>query len=212
MFEDIKPIKFNSSEVKIWFTSDLHFNHQNIIKFCNRPWKTTEEMDYALIDNWNSVVGKDDIVFNLGDFAFAPNHKWKEYIEALNGIQYLIMGNHDRSRYPGDTIMKLFHSIHQQLILKIDGQTVYLNHFPFLCMDGVYSNTPVFALHGHVHLNKVNNTGKDFDRMKMVLPNQYDVGVDFNDYKPISWEELHKKIYFQIEHKVNELHWLNEKG
>ena len=76
MFEKIKPLVLNTSEVKIWFTSDLHFGHQNIIKFCNRPWETVEEMDKALIENWNSVVGENDIVFDLGDFAFATNRRW----------------------------------------------------------------------------------------------------------------------------------------
>lgn len=72
----VKPLKLNSAEVKIWFTSDTHFGHNNIMKFCQRPWKTVEEMDNALIQNWNSVVGENDIVFHLGDFAFAPNWRW----------------------------------------------------------------------------------------------------------------------------------------
>ena len=75
-----------------------HFGHTNIIRFCKRPWKTVEEMDNALIQNWNSVVGENDIVFHLGDFAFAPNWRWKELLVKLNGRIYLIMGNHDESR------------------------------------------------------------------------------------------------------------------
>lgn len=63
----IKPLILKSSEVKIWFTSDTHFGHKNILRFCKRPWNTVEEMDEGLIQNWNKVVGKDDIVFHLGD-------------------------------------------------------------------------------------------------------------------------------------------------
>lgn len=92
--EDVKPIKLDSSKQRIFFTSDLHFGHQNIIRFCNRPWKTTDEMEEALIENWNSVVTDDDIVFDLGDFAFAPNSKWKEILGELNGQHHLIVGNH----------------------------------------------------------------------------------------------------------------------
>ena len=99
MFENIKPLKLDSSKQGIWFTSDLHFGHQNIIKFCNRPWKTVEEMNEGLIANWNSVVKDDDIVFDLGDFAFAPNSKWKEILSRLNGIHYLILGNHAKYRH-----------------------------------------------------------------------------------------------------------------
>ena len=205
MFEHVKPFKLNSSEVKIWFTSDLqlHFGHQNIIKFCNRPWETTEEMDKALIENWNSVVGKDDIVFDLGDFAFASNWRWKEILSQLNGKHYLILGNHDITRWPGDPIMKLFEEVHQQLILKIDDRWMYLNHYPFLCYGGSWRGpqTAVYALHGHVHSGP-DCSGKDCDRLNVLFPYQYDVGVDNNNYTPISWEEVQEKIAYQLEHGV----------
>lgn len=97
--ERIKPLILNSSEQGIFFTSDLHFGHKNIIKFCNRPWDTTEEMDEALIANWNSVVGDNDIVFDLGDFAFATNRRWKDILERLNGRHYLILGNHEINKF-----------------------------------------------------------------------------------------------------------------
>ena len=92
--ELVKPLKIDSSKQGIWFTSDLHFGHRNILKFCKRPWDTVEEMDEGLIQNWNRVVGKDDLVFNLGDFAFATNGRWKELLSQLNGHHYLILGNH----------------------------------------------------------------------------------------------------------------------
>jgi calcineurin-like phosphoesterase family protein len=66
--EYVKPLKLDSSKQGIWFTSDTHFGHNNILKFCKRPWNTVEEMDEALINNWNAVVGTNDIVFHLGDF------------------------------------------------------------------------------------------------------------------------------------------------
>ena len=77
---------------KVFFTSDFHANHANIIKYCNRPWNTKEEMTEALIENWNSVVKPDDIVFNLGDFMWASS--WNPILEKLNGHIYLIWGNH----------------------------------------------------------------------------------------------------------------------
>lgn len=201
--ESVKPLILDSSKQGLWFTSDLHINHQNIIRFCNRPWKTTEEMDEALINNWNSVVGKDDIVFNLGDFAFAPNSKWKDVLNQLNGHHYLILGNHDITRWPGDRIMELFERVENQMLLKIDGRFVYLNHYPFLCYGGSWRGlqNAVYALHGHVHSGP-NSSGKDSDRLNILFPYQYDVGIDNNNYTPISWEQIQEKIAYQVEHGV----------
>ena len=92
--ELVKPLVLDSSKQRIWLTSDLHFGHKNILKFCKRPWDTVEEMDEGLIQNWNRVVGKDDLVFDLGDFAFASNSKWKDLLSQLNGHHYFILGNH----------------------------------------------------------------------------------------------------------------------
>jgi calcineurin-like phosphoesterase family protein len=66
----------------IFVTADLHLNHCNIIKYCNRPFKTVEEMNKTLINNWNSKVTKEDVVFHLGDFCFGP---YKEFERKLNG-------------------------------------------------------------------------------------------------------------------------------
>jgi len=87
-------MKLNSTKMGIWFTSDTHFYHKNIIKFTNRPWNTVEEMNNALINNWNEVVKPNDTVFHLGDFAFTSNGNWKKLINELNGKIYLILGNH----------------------------------------------------------------------------------------------------------------------
>ena len=208
--ELVKPLVLDSSKQGIWFTSDLHFGHRNIIRFCKRPWETTEDMDLNLIQNWNSVVKPDDLVFDLGDFAFASNGKWKDLLSQLNGHHYLILGNHDILRWPGDKIMELFEGVFHQMILKIDGRMVYLNHYPLLCYAGTYSSekNTVWALSGHTHICKIGNTGKDFERMNYLFPTQYDVGVDFNNYTPISFKEVKEKIEFQIANNVNLMYWV----
>lgn len=199
MFEKVKPMKLDSSKQGIFFTSDLHFGHRNIIRFCNRPWGSLEEMDEGLVKNWNSVVGKDDIVFDLGDFAFASNGRWKEILSQLNGRHYLILGNHDIQRFPGDKIMELFEDVQPQMLLQIDDRYVYLNHYPFLCYGGSWRGpkNAVYQLHGHVHSGP-NSAGKDCDRLNNIFPYQYDVGVDNNNYKPISWQEVCEKIENQV--------------
>lgn len=203
MFENIKPLKLDSSKQGIWFVSDLHFGHKNILRFCNRPWNTTEEMDEALINNWNSVIKDNDIVFNLGDFAFAPNSKWKEILGKLKGKHYLVLGNHCITRWPGDKIMELFESVQHQMLLKIDNKyKVILNHYPFLCYAGTYRKPEdcVIQLHGHVH-EYPGATGKDIERLRYRFPYQYDVGVDNNNYTPVSWDKIKDIIQQQIKNE-----------
>lgn len=216
MFENLKPLVLNSSNVNIWFTSDLHFGHRNILKFCARPWKSIEEMNEGLIKNWNSVVGKDDIIFNLGDFAFAPDRKWKEILKRLNGHHYLILGNHDITRWPGDKIMELFEGVSHQMILKIDGRTVYLNHYPYLCFGGAWRKpeNAVYQLFGHVHSGP-NCGGTDTNRLVNLFPYQYDVGVDNNDYFPIAWTQVKEIISRQVTEGIsipNEEHTIPDKA
>lgn len=200
--ERIKLFKLSSEECNIHFTSDLHFGHENILKFCKRPFNSVEEMDEALIENWNSVVKPNDLVFNLGDFAFAPRWRWYEILGRLNGVHTLILGNHDITRWPGDNVMELFHRVEQQMILKIDERYVYLNHYPFLCYGGSYRSPEqaVWNLHGHVHSspNPTERRGKDEERLSYRFPYQYDVGVDNNNYTPVSWEQVKDIINKQI--------------
>ena len=80
---------------KIFFTSDTHFGHGNIINFCKRPYENVAKMDNALIENWNATVGLADDVYHLGDFCFNGIQRWWELIGALNGRIHLILGNHD---------------------------------------------------------------------------------------------------------------------
>ena len=82
---------------KIFFTSDLHFGHENVIRFDNRPFDTVEEMDEEMIKRWNAKVGKGDIVYVLGDFIWkAATNEAVSIIRRLNGQIILIKGNHDR--------------------------------------------------------------------------------------------------------------------
>jgi len=81
----------------IYFTSDLHLGHSNIIHLCNRPFCSTEEMDAALIANWNQKVHRNDTVYILGDLMFRNQKPPEEYLKQLKGKKHLIIGNHDRT-------------------------------------------------------------------------------------------------------------------
>lgn len=128
-----KKYKFDPEHT--FFTSDTHFGHANIIRFCNRPFKNVEEMDEALIENWNQVVSEDDTVFHLGDFAFGGSSVWNSIIPRLNGHINLIIGNHDRKNLR-QGYMSYFDMVVPQLQIEIEDNSIYLNHYPFLCYGG----------------------------------------------------------------------------
>ena len=92
----------------------------------------------------------------------------------------------------------MFEYVCNQLLINIEGRNVYLNHCPFLCYSGTYSQEPTYQLFGHVHTHQ-NSTGKDDERLKNLFPYQYDVGVDNNNFSPISWSEVDVIIKKQIE-------------
>lgn len=148
---------------KVFFTSDTHFRHNNIIKYCDRPFTNVQEMDHILIQNWNKVVGKEDIVFHLGDFAFADKRKWRQITNFLNGEKYLIQGNHDRNE---DIPTECFVDIRDMMQVSIydteleDFSTFIMTHYPLATWAGI--NKGIFNLHGHIHSTPdLNGTGFD---------------------------------------------------
>ena len=141
MFRD--TLYFSKKE-RLFFTADTHWGHRNIIKYCQRPFSCIEEMDDALITNWNRVVGKDDIIFHLGDFAMGGSAEWSRLLQKLNGKIYLILGNHDMKTI-GAGFSRL-EGVAMQMLINVKGQKIYLNHYPFLCYGGAYRNTWQLAI------------------------------------------------------------------
>ena len=189
----------------LFFTSDTHFNHENILRFCNRPFANIEEHDKALIENWNSVVGINDTVFHLGDFCFGNPQAVEHIAKQLNGHIILIRGNHDDKNLQ-KSLWGLFEEVLYQARIQVDGRTVYLNHFPFLCFahadPDMYKDSYAYNLYGHVHSGKYTKTS-DEGRLSYCYPTQYDVGVDNNNYTPISWKDVDFKIQESIkEHGI----------
>lgn len=180
---------------RVFFTSDTHFYHPNIIDYCERPFANVEQMNEALIENWNRTVGKQDIVFHLGDFSFGGSKQWNELLSRLNGKIYLILGNHDLKNIRAGYLTK-FEQVAMEMYIEVEKQPIYLSHYPFLCYGGAYDGA--WQLFGHVHTRR-NNTGKDFSRLGMLFPTQYDVGVDANNFTPISFEQVKQIINRQTE-------------
>ena len=172
----------------VWFTSDSHFYHANIIKYCNRPFASVEEMNEKLIENWNSVVGKDDIVWCLGDFCLGPDQKKHipELVSKLNGRINLILGNHDHNsvKFYYDAG---FNRVYDRKVIIND--FVILTHAPLMFLN---DNTPFFQVFGHVHCSELYPT---FAKTGCC------VCVERHDYKPISWKKIQAE-YEKLNGKV----------
>lgn len=157
-------------------------------------------MDKALIKNWNEKVPTNGLVFHLGDFAWGGYEVWKRVRSQLNGEIILIKGNHDVRNMSSTAEQEFFKYVSWQMLIEIEGRKVVLNHYPFLCYAGVYRDPKglVYNLYGHVHSGPDNKKGQDMPRLIYTFPTQYDVGVDNNNYAPISWKEVEEKIGKQL--------------
>lgn len=191
--KNLKNIINQTEDQLVYFTSDTHFGHKNILEFCNRPWVTVEEMNEGLIANWNSVVRENDIVFHLGDVQLGGGNELLDNIlPRLNGHIILILGNHDiknlKSRH-----LDLLDDAFEQLTINIDGTHCVLSH----CPSGLPGKDPQhqFNLHGHLHSK--NNVPQENCSVEL-KENHYDVGVDNNNYTPISFDSIKKIIYSRL--------------
>lgn len=186
-------MKFENGKY-IHFTSDTHFSHENIIKYCNRPFESIEEHDEELIKRWNERVEKEDIVFHLGDFGFGDSKYLKYVLKQLNGRIYLVIGNHDWRHVVKDCA-SCFEDVSQQINMKVGKQHIILNHFPMLCFSGAWRGLNAsWQLFGHVHTSPYADSGLDHDRLRHLFTTQYDVGVDNNDFTPVSYDEVKQII------------------
>lgn len=166
----------------IYFTSDLHLGHTNVIKYCDRPFKDSGEMDAKLINNWNDIIKHNDEVYIIGDFTLKSLDNAINYAKRLNGRKYLIKGNHDiftkrQEAVEGFEWIKEYHK------LKINGQDIILFHYPIEFWDKKHHGS--IHLHGHSHNKSEYNI-----KQKEMGNKRYDVGVDANDYRPVSIYEI----------------------
>lgn len=177
----------------LFITSDSHFCHTNIIKYCNRPWNSgkdeagniivTEDdvkhMDEEMVKRWNSVVGKNSIVYHLGDFSFGGKETAERIFPQLNGKIRLVMGNHDHYKVKWYYDLG-FDRVYDKTIIIND--FVILSHAPLMFLN---ENTPFFNIYGHVH---------DSPMYKTWSKTGCCVCVERHDYTPVSWRKI-KEMY-----------------
>jgi calcineurin-like phosphoesterase family protein len=160
----------------VWFTADFHFHHTKIIDYSKRPFDDIEIMNETLISNYNDLVKSKDTVYILGDISLKAKISEK-YLSRLNGNKIIIIGNHDVRNIK---TLKKKYLCHDLVVLNIEKQIVVLCHYAMRTWDRSHYGS--WNLHGHSHGTLA------------PLKNQWDVGVDNNDYKPISFEEIKEKF------------------
>lgn len=133
-----------------YYIADLHFGHINCLAFDNRKFKTIEEHDESIIENWNNAVGIDDHVYILGDISWHNSTRTIEIFNQLNGNKHLIKGNHDGKLLKNREFSDLFVEIcdYKELYLE-DGKILVLSHYPIPCFRNHYYGS--YHLYGHVH-------------------------------------------------------------
>lgn len=199
----------------IYFTSDWHIGHDNVIKYSKRPFKDCDHMHRVLINNYNATVGINDICYFLGDVGLAKGELVEKVIKQLNGTKILVMGNHDKKGR--QFWFKCgFVAVQNVAAISVAKELVTMTHCP---LRGVYRedttgmrgaepgenwhkenkhqlfsipNFGQYHVHGHCHAP---NSGKS----EVKLGRQWDIGVDGNKYTPVSlsqiesWIAIHKK-------------------
>jgi len=161
--------------LKTFVISDTHFNHEFIIKACNRPFSNVEEMNYTLINNWNSVVDDDDLVYHLGDFGWGGITKLLGIFTQLKGKKILIKGNHD----PLKVTLMGWQSVHDYLEIEHNEKDVVLFHYPIEQWHSSHHGS--IHLFGHVHVNPVPPV---FYPGFGVQPKRHNVCVELINYTP----------------------------
>ena len=155
----------------VFFTSDTHFGDHRVLNLYPRPFGSVAEMDAALVERWNAVVGCEDEVWHLGDFARTARLA-AEILPRLNGRKHPTAGNND----PAPELAHGWASVAPYAELQLDGVELVLCHYPFRSWNRMHKGA--VNLHGHSH-----------GRLKP-LPRQFDVGVDVREYRPVTVAEL----------------------
>lgn len=165
-----------------YYTSDSHLSHKNIIEYEDRPFGSVEEMNNTIIDNINYRLTPDDELYILGDFTLEKNiDKVSNLIRKIKCKKHLIIGNHDYF-VKNKSLCSLFDSVHHYLEIDDNGWKVILFHYPI--QNWNLKRYGSIHLYGHVHSK---------EELQLKENNAFNVGVDVNNFMPVTLEELLEK-------------------
>jgi len=166
---------------KIWVWSDLHFGHNNIIKFSNRPYPDIDTMNEMLIKTFNDMVGPDDISIWVGDISFKGAEESKRIVRRMNGYKILVVGNHDFEKKKGIKPLAM-DEVHIVYNLEMSESKIAFTHYPMDNLPEGWVN-----VHGHVHIG-----GHHADEVESTT--HINVNCEFWDYKPIPLDVIYDKV------------------
>lgn len=160
----------------IYFTSDNHFFHRNIIEYSNRPFRDVDHMNETMISNWNTLVQPTDTIYCLGDFGFSRVDKLQRLFDRLVGQKHLILGNHDKESRK----LSGWASVGHYIELRIDGKFIVLFHYAPRVWNRCHHGS--ICLYGHSHGSMPGNS------------QSLDVGVDCWDYRPVTLRDIEHRL------------------
>lgn len=159
----------------IYFSSDFHIGHKNILTSCDRPFNNIEEMNEAIIDNFNSKVKKQDTTYLLGDIVWKGEEEY--YLKRLNGQKIIILGNHDNiKKYKNLLSLGVIQGVYRQKGITINNKYIWLSHYPHRSWNKSFHDS--WHFYGHTH-----DTIPDYGL-------SCDIGVDKWNFFPVSFEEI----------------------
>lgn len=162
----------------IYYTADLHFHYEPVVE--SRPAASAAEMDEMLIRNWNETVGDDDTVYLVGDVGYNDNRVPGDALGRLKGHKHLIRGNHDVGFDDAELLYDYFETVTDFNEIEDGPHHIILCHYPILHIKKSY------MIHGHLHQV---TEGIFYDVLKK-LPQVLNAGVDLNDYRPVTLQQL----------------------
>lgn len=195
----MSEVKLIDGRRRVYFTSDWHIGHANVLIYDQRPFKDLDHMHRVLINNYNSTVGEQDICYFLGDMGLGKGDTLRKVVSELNGTKVCVLGNHDK----GATAMHRlgFDMVLQMASIEVAGKLVTMTHCPLRgvwredCsnMTGAqpgdhwhkeWKHSELFSIpdFGQYHLHGHTHKGPE----ERILDRQMDVGVRANNYRPVS--------------------------
>lgn len=167
----------------IYYIGDMHLGHANVIRHDSRPFSNVDEMNEALINNYNSIVTDKDDVYFVGDVIFKNYSYAIELLQRLKGKKHLVIGNHDKSNMKKKEFRDCFIDCKDYYDIKDGNDRVIISHYPMIEWDGYFRGS--YHVYAHIH-NNIHNAAKQMMQLERALNS----GCMINNYIPVTLKQM----------------------